>query len=1737
MEGQISEIDEIWLSNFRKKLSSSKNTLEFAKKALFYDPYHLNLDEEDYFKISQDNFRISEDNLRSSSLKCSGIKLLDVSSVFEIGKNSLIWSSNVKANLQKIETVLTETLNVLKKNTSEGQEHRKKLLKQLENLCKKFKEYEKICLELLEVVKYTPKKVKEVENLNVLEQFSEITSKFKVSQEDLQIDTKLPGETEPETHLSTDLQYLTLVWSFYRESSCSEIFSLMCYTLFTGNITAFKSILHNSNTSCMLSHIKENWKVLLSYIPISFQFNHYILPIQCVISNPVDTGHVDTSGELSAGGELVTGEVNLDVRMLVDFIDWCFWRIFLILKYTNSSYFILSKFLKSLFKLLEPVDSGLDSLLSRKLHLLNFLKFIIKQYFLYKYINSKHINSIVDRVSIMTFFEYLELDASKKLNLFCEFDLSLPNEQCNCEDQFRDKHKIYKFCLACKTNRLCQKLKAFFILISPSNTVTNSNTVNNSNPVTNSSPVTNANTVNTSNTVNNSNTVTTIDAVNSDQLCGKVWNENGDFREFYESLLRSYNSDLNDYIIGVSETFMKELSTNSFEILYSLSKVLLETSFKDKVYKIFISITFRENAKYNFLDNYFIINSIFSLIIGEQDNYHQDTVDTIDVKNTLFKFLKFFKLSNFNPNNYSTYKLLLTQINSLYTLDRELDIAADSGVDTQDTEFDTWNTKFDTRNTKLCVQLDGINLRIVNSVIKCIFDFVEGLLNLFAINNVENFSVLVITPLDLVLALVDQEYFLLLLQKIISFLVDVLEPQEFYNAMCELVNLSNYISNTQLNDILNMFFYTISISDNLNYINYLLDLHLGQGSPGDSLDNTTVLNSLESILNIVYRIDLSCNLNVFNVVSSYYKFVPKNNKFYSVMRHKNPFSIYSLITLFLNYLYSNTALDSVLLKDNFTFSLNYCGTLGGNVDGNVHGTVGGSVGGSVGAVGTEGFGKGFGKGFDLILESLEFLIMLSKIYKSMLMFNHFSLSTGKQHVKLDYKLYEPAELISNTLSSLILLTGDKRNVNSSQVILTLVFKSILYHVLGSKSFTNQVFDNLKTLTLDLIPKPTSDTVLSILNLLNNTVILSVEMSNLMMISSILQFCLKAQLSQLMSFITLNLVYSNFKGLDSTHPDVDSSDKLDPHCDKIGLADLFEDSDVTYSNSLVDDWDLRKNILMLLFFREEKGLVKGSMVKLADNLSHNLASKLSHNVASKLSHNVASKLAHNVASEFITAAIEKAEGELINIAKKTNRFDMIKEKFLYHKKTETFENSMFPPVLDYFESTPLFHPNLLYNSGDSCGDSSIDSEMFEYRNLREITVSGLVSLDVNLASLMLMENCNFQFNSQFLKDIREVFAKNDMRHVSLFLDSLLVHFRHCKWPENVISKIETVNEFLKLFKHFPRDFSVLVTPFIFKPEYRFELFKNIPEFVQNNVKPLYYIYVNLSKFNTQSNSSMGFGNTFVSANVVDGMSKITEDKLSGCELNEYLFGKIGNSDNLAGNTTDNLVNNLNSEDMTFLCVNSFPHMAEYVEILFNAYDQVFLEDFNVALFIELEPLFLLNHERFANFLIKLYTKLVVPFVSTSRSSQSINTPSTNKFASPRTPVLAPSNPSLLLNNRFLMLRRSICNLLSVYPEYKEVFSTLYMPDSGDVIKMLESILRHMPDFDLTLVDNFEFFKQNLVNSLTLDNFFFVSDSISKLDPAFIISAYRKLELKLRPHSDQLVDCTRLLFEFDLSNNTL
>ncbi|EKX72672.1 conserved hypothetical protein [Theileria equi strain WA] len=590
-----------WLHIFRKNLHLKCSTLEYARKAILYNPCNDT-------SCSYDKYKIEDGQTLNTHQECDGFALHDVAYVFKLGDEAFINVSDYRINLYKIYLVLTEAIRRIKTLERSDTEYDacRERLSQLLFLLKRFSHYATISTKLssgsLSNLHSNVNTVSMCKSQRP-ERHKDITSKFEIDQNEL--DIVIGASTMDVDDNSVENKNCTLPiisWSFFRRAKCEDIFALLCYTLATGSFDAFEVILNNSSP-CIRKHVKDHWKVLLSYIPISSD---------CKSCFPVFGSTFSLHKEPT--DEDITNAT-----------DWFIWKTFLILNYTKSS-FLLIRFVKNTFKIFEKVPQN-------RLQLVVFLKFMIRQYLIYK--SSATSNELAEGEDI-SFFDYIDMDAADKLQLFCELsNKTILSNDCECGDFVKDKHKVYKFCLLCRTKSLSSKLKAFFTLIEPSDV--------------------------------------------EYRLSNQFLPLDKNFGTYYSSLIKSLNSSLEDYILKLSGNFRGELDTNGFEMLYSLTDALLQTEFRPRVYSLLIGIIYSKNADFNILEHYFIIRSIFSLVgSSARGTMFKDNFSIADTHLNVLFSKKFNMKCNVTPHH--SYGKLCSVIES-GSVDDIIPLAVDCQLD------------------------------------------------------------------------------------------------------------------------------------------------------------------------------------------------------------------------------------------------------------------------------------------------------------------------------------------------------------------------------------------------------------------------------------------------------------------------------------------------------------------------------------------------------------------------------------------------------------------------------------------------------------------------------------------------------------------------------------------------------------------------------------------------------------------------------------------------------------------------------------------------------------------------------------------------------------------------------------------------------------------------------------------------------------------------------------------------
>ncbi|ORM41258.1 uncharacterized protein BXIN_0849 [Babesia sp. Xinjiang] len=593
-----------WLYEFRLCLGLPGDALEFAKLAASYNPHgqrcrgKSNLNGAYTTQIGDASPSINSD----PGFSCSGVAIGTVVDVYKCGSSAFVKSRDVQLDLAKVYLLLCKAKHLSDnrgdsysgKERTDDASYRKtgstpagrrgdepsvgssnevheEVPELIDKLAKKFKRYVVICVALSEQSPFesTCQRALDDESLVVDIQHQRAprnaATHFKIDPTNYRglIDY---ADTVTEVVIPDyDVNAITILsWPFYRDATCGDVFHLLCYSLMIGNFEAFNVILQN-HEFCMLNHLRENWKVLLSYIPVACDYvkcRQLIEKIFDVSHNPCENG-------------------------LVNGIDWILWRAYVILETTHCSFYLAYKFLMIMSPLFLKVKTT-DPYVASKQHLVENFLALMKQHIIYCSLNTSAATSVQELQTSrqISFIAYLKLKPSEKLELFCECN-KMPNvgyADCMCEDIYKDKYGIYKSCLKCKTANRTNTLSIFFQLIKSS--------------------------------------------VEDIQLDNPFAELSQGFRSFFARIKQCASATLNDYMEDIYHNLDVAVGSHMLETLYVLTKAMLTTELRNSVHTIVFRILYNRNFRYNIITNYFVYKSI-CVLLGVGNDIVSDSDDCL----------------------------------------------------------------------------------------------------------------------------------------------------------------------------------------------------------------------------------------------------------------------------------------------------------------------------------------------------------------------------------------------------------------------------------------------------------------------------------------------------------------------------------------------------------------------------------------------------------------------------------------------------------------------------------------------------------------------------------------------------------------------------------------------------------------------------------------------------------------------------------------------------------------------------------------------------------------------------------------------------------------------------------------------------------------------------------------------------------------------------------------------------
>ncbi|GBE62460.1 hypothetical protein, conserved [Babesia ovata] len=580
-----------WLHEFRRCLKSLKNPEEYVSFALSYNPHGQLLRDSSVSAnghYGRERTEYSTSKCSGGSM-CSGIVTPSVADVYNCGASAFVRSRDVQLDLSKVYLLLSNANEIFEKRfprgCSKARLHRVAVSATQSDSGEsdddvinpsnigdgRFERYVVICMALTEQFPFEHASHQHspdvgLEGLGKQEKrlLPRTLTNFKINPVDYR---NLRGVSDPVKEVETvaeDLDVVTILsWPFYRDATCDDIFKLLCYSLMMGNFQAFDVILQNYDP-CLLDHVKENWSVLLSYVPVVGDYK------RCR----------DLIGNVFSMSERVSDEDCSKV------IDWVLWRTYVILEVTKCSFHVALKFLKTMAVLLNKIENC-SAVVRSKLYLFRSLLSLMKQYIIYGSFKtgSGMTAKEIEASNCLTFVEFLQLKASERLQLFIEC-IEMPilgQEDCACDETYRDNYGIYKVCLNCKTVNATNVMSVFFRLQCIKEDVND------------------------------------VDNV----FCGL----SEEFCVFFAELRRCANASNAECMEGLYQTFEGAISTELFETLYALTKALLVAGLRDVAYNTVLRVLFDRSSRYNLLENYFVYKSIFTLFgitngAGDYGNAH-----------------------------------------------------------------------------------------------------------------------------------------------------------------------------------------------------------------------------------------------------------------------------------------------------------------------------------------------------------------------------------------------------------------------------------------------------------------------------------------------------------------------------------------------------------------------------------------------------------------------------------------------------------------------------------------------------------------------------------------------------------------------------------------------------------------------------------------------------------------------------------------------------------------------------------------------------------------------------------------------------------------------------------------------------------------------------------------------------------------------------------------------------------
>ncbi|GIX64831.1 DNA mismatch repair protein, putative [Babesia caballi] len=478
-----------WLHEFRRCLASSDDAAEYARFAASYNPHRRGCTGSTGVTARRQEISLSREANDGGS-GCSEVVAGSVADVYNCGGAAFVRSRDVQLDLAKVYLLLSKARKLARRRQTSGahsetsttssveedardsrrlhddvarrgcrDEEHERSSALVEAVVKRFERYVVICTTLAEKCPFECTSDQDAPNMETAafdrrqqRALLHSVANFRINPADYR---SLMGISDLVTEVglpADDVNAVTVLsWPFYRDASCGDIFKLLCYALMFGNFQAFHVILDHHDP-CMAAHVRDNWAVLLSYVPVVCDYARCREVVDKIFGMSQDPRAADCA------------------RV----VDWVIWRTYVILESTNCSFHLALKFLKTMSSL--PAKVGVsDEELGSRLRLLDSLHSFMKQHLVYCGFETGSVMSVkeLETADYLTFIPYLQLKAAEKLQLFIDC-IEMPGAgqaDCACEEAYKDKYGVYTSCLKCKTAGGAKTLATFFQLIKTTDTL------------------------------------------------------------------------------------------------------------------------------------------------------------------------------------------------------------------------------------------------------------------------------------------------------------------------------------------------------------------------------------------------------------------------------------------------------------------------------------------------------------------------------------------------------------------------------------------------------------------------------------------------------------------------------------------------------------------------------------------------------------------------------------------------------------------------------------------------------------------------------------------------------------------------------------------------------------------------------------------------------------------------------------------------------------------------------------------------------------------------------------------------------------------------------------------------------------------------------------------------------------------------------------------------------------------